>query len=229
MRNLILLTILIGQSLKLLAQGTSFTYQGQLKDGGGAAGGLYDLRFTLHDLVSGGGIIGGPLTNEATSVSNGLFTVTLDFGAGVFTGAERWLEIAVRTNGGGAFSALNPRQPITATPYAIMAGGASNLLGTVPAGGLSGTYSGAVTFAHPASVFTGAFTGNGAGLTNLNFWRTFGNSGTTAGIHFVGTSDHEPLEFKVNGDRALRLEPGDAGNPPNVLGGRSTTAAAGTF
>jgi len=60
------------------------------------------------------------VTNAATSISNGLFAVTLDFG-GVFDGSARWLEIAVRTNGGGAFVALSPRQPITATPYAVRA------------------------------------------------------------------------------------------------------------
>jgi len=61
-------------------------------------------------------------------VSNGLFTVTLDFGAN-FPGANRWLEIGVRTNGGGAYTTLSPRQALTATPYAIMAGNAANLGG----------------------------------------------------------------------------------------------------
>ena len=58
---------------------------------------------------------------NALDVSNGLFTVTLDFGSGIFTGADRWLEINVRTNGGGAFTTLSPRQRITTVPYAYEA------------------------------------------------------------------------------------------------------------
>src|SRR5262245_43146528 len=103
------------------AQGTAFTYQGRLNDGVNPASGIYDLRFTIYDLVSGGAQQGSAVTNAATAISNGLFTVTLDFGAGVFSGADRWLEIGVRTNGGGAFSLLSPRQLITATPYATRA------------------------------------------------------------------------------------------------------------
>src|SRR5476651_1052674 len=103
------------------AQTTAFTYQGRLNDGGAVASGNYDLRFTIQNAISGGSQIAGPLTNSATAVSNGNFVVTLDFGSGVFPGADRWLEIAVRTNGGGAFSTLSPRQQITSTPYAIQA------------------------------------------------------------------------------------------------------------
>jgi hypothetical protein len=55
------------------------------------------------------------VTNAATLVANGLFTVTLDFGSGVFISSDRWLEISVRTNGVGAFTTLTPRQPITPT------------------------------------------------------------------------------------------------------------------
>src|SRR5262249_42987327 len=65
--------------------------------------------------------IAGPLTNPATSVNNGLFTVALDFG-NVFTGADRYLEVAVRTNGGGAFTAIVPRQKMSPNPYPITAG-----------------------------------------------------------------------------------------------------------
>src|SRR2546423_3812956 len=102
-------------------QGTTFTYQGQLTESGWPANGLYDLRFSLYDSASGGSAVGGPLTNAMVAVSNGLFTATLDFGAGVFTGAERWLEIAVRGNGVSAFTPVSPRQPTTPTPYAIRA------------------------------------------------------------------------------------------------------------
>jgi len=106
------------------AQGTAFTYQGRLDANGSTVNGLYDLRFEGWDALSNGNMVAGPVTNSATVVSNGLFTVTLDFGNGVFTGSNRWLEIAVRTNGTTGFVALAPRQPLTPAPYAIAAGNA---------------------------------------------------------------------------------------------------------
>lgn len=121
------------------AQGTAFTYQGQLNANGSAANGLYDLQFEVWDALSNGSLVAGPLTNSATSVTNGLFTVTLDFGNGVFIGPGRWLELDVRTNGNAVFTTLLPRQQILPTPYAIMANTASNLLGTLPAAQLSGS------------------------------------------------------------------------------------------
>jgi hypothetical protein len=104
-----------------LGQGTAFTYQGRFNDTGQPANGFYDLQFALFDSPNlPGNIIAGPLTNSATGITNGLFTVTLDFGAGVFTGPARWLELAARTNGGAAFVTLSPRQPLTPAPYAIL-------------------------------------------------------------------------------------------------------------
>lgn len=49
-------------------------------------------------------------------------------------------------------------------------------------------------------------------------WSLTGNSGTTPGVNFIGTSDNEPMEFHVNGSRALRIEPNSSG-APNVIGG----------
>ena len=114
------------------AQGTAFSYQGRLNDGGSPASGLYDVRFSIWDAPANGNLIAGPLTNSATGVTNGLFTVTLDFGAGVFTGPARWLELDVQTNGGRSFTTLLPFQPIMPGPYALMANTASNLLGSLP-------------------------------------------------------------------------------------------------
>ena len=55
------------------------------------------------------------------AISNGLFTAQLNFGSTAFTGAARWLEIGVRTNGSpGDFTAVNPRQALLPTPYATL-------------------------------------------------------------------------------------------------------------
>ena len=157
-------------------------YQGQLGDGGSPANGNYDLRFTIYDSTNiPGNVVVGPLTNSATAVSNGLFTVSLDFGAGVFTGPARWLDIGVRTNGSvNAFTILSPRQMLTPVPYAIFANTASNLSGTLPATQLLGTlpasafagYTNTVALTNNGNVFngtfTGAFSGNGGGVTNVS-------------------------------------------------------------
>jgi hypothetical protein len=123
------------------AQGTAFNYQGRLLNTNGSpATGFYDLQFTVWDALTSGSVVAGPMVNSATSVTtNGLFSVTLDFGNGVFTGPARWLEVDVRTNGSGAFTTLQPRQPILPTPYTILANTASNLLGILPAAQLSGS------------------------------------------------------------------------------------------
>ena len=171
-------------------QGTVFTYQGQLNDSGSPANGNYDLRFTIYDSTNlPGNVIAGPITNSATAVSNGLFTVALNFGPGVFTGPARWLDIGVRTNGSaGAFTILTPRQLLTPTPYAIFANTASNLSGTLPAAQLAGTlpasafagYTNTVALTNGgnlfagsfsgsfAGAFNGAFNGNGGGVTNVS-------------------------------------------------------------
>jgi hypothetical protein len=50
-------------------------------------------------------------------------------------------------------------------------------------------------------------------------WSRGGNAGTTAGTDFLGTTDDEALELKVNDTRALRLEP--TATSPNLIGGFS--------
>ena len=171
---LLALSTLSLQPATALAQGTAFTYQGKLTVGTNAANGLYDLQFVLNDALSGGNQIAGPLTNNATAVTNGLFTVALDFGPGVFTGPARWLELDVRTNGIGAFTPLLPLQQLLPMPYSIMANTASNLLGTLAATQLSGTVpmaelpAGVVTNGATGVTLTGTLGGNGAALTNLN-------------------------------------------------------------
>lgn len=139
---LLLLTALFGFTQGIHAQGTAFTYQGLLSENGARVNGTNDLQFTVHSTAGGNNPVGSPITMDDLAVSNGLFTVTLDFGAGIFNGSPRWLEISVRpgTNN-GAFTVLNPRQAIPAAPYAVFAGGVhgSNIVGTITSNNLPST------------------------------------------------------------------------------------------
>src|SRR5262249_39065489 len=102
------------------AQTTAFTYQGKLADTGTPANGNYDFQFKLFDQLSGGAQQGTTQALTNVTVSAGVFTVQLDFGAcgSCFDGASRFLDIAVKPSSGGSFTPLSPRQPITSTPYA---------------------------------------------------------------------------------------------------------------
>ena len=166
------------------AQGTAFTYQGQLQNNGSPAAGLYDFRFKLFEDPLGNTQFGGSYLTNAIPVSNGLFIVSVDFGAGVFTGSNYWLEVDVRTNNTGSYADLSPLQAVTPAPYAVFANTASNLSGTISPGQLNGSLSfsqlpsAIVTNNETGVVLSGTilnafitnstFAGNGGGLTNLN-------------------------------------------------------------
>src|SRR5215467_4903369 len=98
------------------AQTTAFTYQGKLIDSGNPANGSYDLQFKLFDTatVGTGTQQGSTVTVSNVIVSNGIFTVQLDFGAcpTCFNGAARFLEIAVKPTSCSTFTTLGPRQPL---------------------------------------------------------------------------------------------------------------------
>jgi len=149
------------------AQGTAFTYQGRLNDGAGPANGVYDLRFEIFDASVNGNQISGAYTYQSLGVTNGLFTVTLDFGS-FFNGQDRWLDIAARTNGEPTFTPLMPRQQLTPTPYAIFANSASNLLGTLTTTQLNGSIPGSQVSgpAGAATNFTGNLSGDVTGTQN---------------------------------------------------------------
>lgn len=100
--------------------GTAFTYQGLLKDAGGAVDQTCDFRFGLYDTSSSGSLIGAVVDSTGVSVSDGLFTVGLDFGASAFDGSRRYLEIEARCPaGGGGYTMLSPRQELAPAPHAM--------------------------------------------------------------------------------------------------------------
>src|SRR6185436_1171749 len=86
--KLLLLLAICSPCATAFAQGTEFVYQGRLHDGAVAANGSYDVASSLWNASSGGAQVGGSFFTAATPVSNGVFTVTLDFG-NQFPGAER--------------------------------------------------------------------------------------------------------------------------------------------
>lgn len=100
------------------AQTTAFTYQGSLTTGGTPANGNYDFQFVLFSVATGGSPLGLGLGFNNVSVTNGIFSVVLNF-QNQFAGSSRFLEIRVRPAGQGTHTTLTPRQPILSTPYAI--------------------------------------------------------------------------------------------------------------
>jgi len=183
-KQLLAAALLVAISLNLHAQGTAFTYQGFLNNGGSPANGVYDFKFSLATNALAG-TFSSSVTNMGMNVSNGLFVTAIDFG-GIPDGRPYWLEIAIRTNGAVSFNTLSPRQQLTPAPYAMFANTASNLAGTLPASQVYGSLSAAQISGVlsntqlPAGVitngssgvslagsFNGIFAGNGSGLTNI--------------------------------------------------------------
>jgi hypothetical protein len=119
------ITMVLFSAGMLLAFGTprsalaqQFSYQGELQQGGSNANGLFDFRFRVFDSEFGGTQVG--ITTQATTqVTDGRFSTTIAAAAGTFPGATRWLDIAVRPTGVGAFEQLSPRRRIDPAPYAI--------------------------------------------------------------------------------------------------------------
>lgn len=100
--------------------GDGFTYQGELEYQGGLANDVFDFKFSLYDDELNGFAVGVPLTIDDVVVGSGIFTVELDFGSSPFeTGRQLWLDIETRiAAGAGPWTKLDPRQKITAPPYA---------------------------------------------------------------------------------------------------------------
>lgn len=218
--------LLLGESVAAPA-GTAFTYQGQLKQNGLPLNGTCDMIFSLWndpDSIVPANRVGTELyfdTDPATTnpvggdttapnpieVSKGLFDVALDFGAASLNGNALWLQVEVRCPTGlvEAYTILTPRQPITATPYAVHTRGLT------------------VDTAENVGVKTDTPTEalHVAGNLRVDGW-----IGTDA-----SAGPDQPVDFFVNGNRGLRIEHAENRNGapfPNVIGGASSNTAGVT-
>lgn len=59
-----------------------------------------------------------------------------------------------------------------------------------------------------------------SGVYAAPYWNLTGNAATNPATHFVGTTDYTILEFKVNSQRAWRMEP--TASTPNLIGGHAS-------
>jgi hypothetical protein len=101
------------------------------------AHGEFDMEFRLFDSLERGVQVGPTLVFDSVPVRRKQFTVLLDFGAESFDGASRWLQIALRdASKKDPFISLTPRQQLWPVPYAIHAGSAARLTGTIGPGQL---------------------------------------------------------------------------------------------
>jgi hypothetical protein len=125
--------LVLAGSVTAAPLGTAFTYQGRLdQNGQPVLNGVYQVNASLFSQLSGGLALASN-SGLLVGVTNGLFTVDLDFGGAAFTGEARWLELAVRTNNNALpFNVLAPRTRLAPIPNAIFASTA----GTVTNGGI---------------------------------------------------------------------------------------------
>jgi len=57
-------------------------------------------------------------------------------------------------------------------------------------------------------------------------WSRTGNAGTPSGVHFLGTTDNRPLEFRAQNRRGLKIEPTSSGDTVNSVGGYASNSVS---
>ena len=237
--SLVSLVIICSSLLTAQAQQTAFTYQGKLNDGSSPANGRYDLQFALFDSAIDGAQVGATQTVSNVAVSGGIFTASLDFGANAFPGANRFLEISARPSGAQSFTLLTPRQPITATPYALRSlnattadvAGNAQQLGGVAAGQYVQGSDTRLSDARTPTAGSSNYIQNSASLQTAANFNISGN-GTAAGTLSANVVNAS-TQYNLNGNRALAITGGGSewANTDTFVGvgaGASTTPTAGS-
>ncbi len=158
------------------ALGAAFTYQGQLKESGQPASGLYDLQVCLFDSPSNPVTLACAPDFADVPVEAGLFAITLDFGSAPFVGQQRYLELRVRPGAsGGGYTILAPRQLIRPAPEALRA----NVSAAAPWSGLTGV---------PAGFADGVDNDSGGSVTSITAASGL-SGGTITGSGTIGIAN----------------------------------------
>jgi hypothetical protein len=211
MENKLLVAVALFATLNLqpstvFAQGSAFTYQGRLNENGAPVNRTYDLIFRPFNAPTGGTALALPFV-RSLPITNGLFTVALDFPSGIFNGNPIWLEIQVSTNGfAGIVSTLTPRQPLTPAPYAIFSGTATTAATATTATTVPNGAIGSAQLANNVSLGASNVTGR------LDVYRT---AVSTPALSLIGSTSQSST-YGDTGREEARVQ-------ANSYGGRLTT------
>lgn len=208
---IILALILTGSAF---AQTSSFNYQGRLDDQGSAANGSYLLQVKLYDAANGGSQAGSTLNDVPVTVTNGVFSVDLDFGAAAFNGGLRFLEVSVRKTAGDPYTVLTPRQKINSSPYSTRAAVANS------ADSFNGNLSGDVSGTQGATVVNKV-----AGLTAASIAEATIDVQNASPSNMAGTLVKRDATGKINVG-SVTFSDGTTFSTANVGGGAITGNSA---
>ena len=217
----VFVSTLNSQVSTLFAQPTAFSVQGRVNNPNGTpANGPHDVKFDVWSAGSGGTHIAGPYAVANVDVNSGVFSTTVDFLGGVFTGPERWLAMEFSPAGVNSFQPAAERTRILAAPYSIYAGSAKQVESGAAVTSIS---VGASTLKDNISLVAGnnisltpagnsvridSSGGGGSGPWSSNSTAVYYNGGNGVGI---GT-DHPTARLDVRGSLTLSEEGFGAGN-----------------
>ncbi len=170
-----------------------------------------DTRYATYWSNDGTSVDGSEPTDAVNvNVTDGVFTVIIGddtlanmqpMDPAVFETSDLQLRVWFNDATHG-FTPMDPATLIGSVPYASFALKAKSITGSVAPENLADNSINSI------KVEDGSITAadlDPAGF-NTTFWKIGGNAGTESGLHFLGTTDDQPLEFHANSIRALRIE-----------------------
>jgi hypothetical protein len=206
------------------SQTTEFSYQGSLKNGSAPATGNHDFEFVLFDALSAGNQVGPVVPINGVPVTDGTFSVKLNFGNQFISGASRFLEIRVRPSGQAGMTILAPRQLLNSAPYSIKSLNADTAANATNATNASNATNATQLSGQPASFFQNASNLTSGTLNAARFPLPLTLSGT--GSNIIGGENAST----TNGSSAiLGSSSAGTGSTYGVYGESFSTEGAGVY